>query len=101
MDDRYELAHGLMELSVLIEDEEEFSWGAPLIEQAIKIICPDFYERLDAELEAEMCDPEAQKFVEGIAKSEQSKAFVADIDAYQRGEITIDEMKKKWGYGNK
>lgn len=58
MDERFELAHGLMELSVLIEDDEEFSWGSPLLEQAIKIICPDFYERLNMEFMQEQLDYE-------------------------------------------
>jgi hypothetical protein len=52
MDERYELAKELFDMgSFLIDDDTEGGdYYEKLIDRAIKVICPDFYDRFDREL---------------------------------------------------
>ena len=56
MTEHYELAKELFEMANFLIDEEQegAAYYDGLIDRAIKVICPDFYERYSKELEEEL-----------------------------------------------
>jgi hypothetical protein len=64
---------------------------------AIEIVSPEYAAEQAAEIEADINSPEAAAFAAEAVKTETAKAFIADIERYKRGEITMVEMREKWG----
>ena len=98
MDERYKLAEQLFMLSLDLEGEADFEYGATLIEQAVEIICPDFKKRFSAELEEGMeeagrvmeemrsagLDPFSSKPAETPVKADGKNIF--DIEKFRKGQ---------------
>lgn len=98
MDERYQLAYDLFVLSSLLEDDEHFGDYAPIVEQAIRVVCPDFYERFEKELEEDDEDPELDELVKASQNSAETQAAIRDMDKVNRGEMTLDEFRALHGY---
>lgn len=107
--ERFELARELFYLSAYLDAESEaaeiddktMQYRMDLIDRAIAVICPNFDEEFDKWISDAPSDPQIVAAMEEAAKSEDTEEFKRDTEAYQRGEMTLDEIKAKWHNGNR
>jgi len=103
--ERYNLAKELEYIASSMEldgqshdiDPEEIKYRMDVLERAVYAVCPDYDQRLVDAVEEDANDPEFQEVFDRICSSEQSKAFVQDIEAHRNGSMSLEQLKEKWG----
>ncbi len=105
--ERYDLAHELYFLAAYLDSEREFygdedeeaKYRVDLVDRAVEAIYPGFEAKFWSDVEAQAgigsFDEEWEKRDKNREKTAEEKEFIQDIDAYKRGELTMEEMRAR------